>query len=620
MCGIAGFIGNVIGHKETVLTAMTQSIVHRGPDGFGHWHNASENVFLGHRRLAVIDLTEEGAQPMHYLNRYTLVYNGEIYNYIELRNELAKRGVCFHTASDTEVLLALYHEQKEECLKRLDGMFAFAIYDKEEDTLFCARDRFGEKPFFYHYEEGKAFFFASEMKALWAAGVPRDINHRLLYQYMQFGYVQNPNDASETFFTNIVRLKAAHYLKIAVSECVITHQKQYWSLGEVRTRKISEEQATEGFRHLLRQSVERRLRSDVPVGSSLSGGLDSSLIVMLIDAIKGKNQVQKTFSARFPGYNRDEGCYMQKVIDRCHVDAFFTFPNENKIVEDIEKLFHHQEEPFGSASIYAQYEVMKLARENGVTVLLDGQGADEILAGYHAYFNTFFKEVKSTNPELHRHERNGYLELHKTNAVNGIAEAGLKSSFMKSRMYSQLKTAYQSVNQQLSPFWHKDFLQSGATGNLLVNADFNSLNQHLEWNTTSYGLEQLLRYADRNSMAHSLEVRLPYLSHELVEFVFSLDASFKIKQGWTKWLMRKAYDGFLPPEICWRKDKIGYEPPHQKWLSQPNVKERIQESKKHLVEERVLHPNVLKSRHTQAENANESWTYWMAGMLLHANK
>jgi asparagine synthase (glutamine-hydrolysing) len=312
----------------------------------------------------------------------------------------------------------------------------------------------------------------------------------------------------------------------------------------------------------------------------------------------------------------DEGFYMQKVIDRCHVNACFTFPDDNQFIQDIETLFYHQEEPFGSASIYAQYAVMKLARENNVTVLLDGQGADEMLAGYHAYFKSFFREIKNNNPELYKQERNGYLKLHKTNTVNGIAELGFKRNLRETQMYSLLQTVYESVNQQLSPTWHKNFQRERNNADFYPDSGFGSLNQHLAWNATCYGLEQLLRYADRNSMAHSREVRLPYLSHELVEYVFSLDASFKIKQGWTKWLMRKAYDKLLPQEIAWRKDKIGYEPPHQQWMLQPKIRDRIQESKKKLVAEKVLHPNVLKNGIGNTANKNRGWSYWMAGMLV----
>lgn len=623
MCGIAGIISvdqNDISLQR--LKKMTDIIAHRGPDGEGQWISANGYMGLGHRRLSIIDLSEEAGQPMHYLGRYTIIFNGEIYNYVELKEELLRQGYRFHTESDTEVLMALYHRDKENCLNALDGMFSFVIYDDEVKEIFAVRDRFGEKPFFYHYEPGKQFYFASEMKALWAIGVPRKINESMLFNYLAHGHLQNPSNAAETFYNNIVKLKAAHYLKIDVRQCRIIKEQQYWSLKSHISQPDSIESATKRFADLFSVSIKRRLRSDVPVGSSLSGGLDSSLVVMMIDEIKkGTKQVQKTFSARFPGYIKDEGKYMQMIIGRCHVEPHFTYPDDETILNDIEKVFYHQEEPFGSASICAQYEVMKLARQNDVTVLLDGQGADEILAGYHSFFPVFFNEIKQRNPDQYKHEIASYRKLHQHNSINPVGKRDIKYFAQKYaaepfRMAKKLRDQYRKY---FNPEFNKEFYQNYNKHIFPGTPAFLTLNDSLLWSTSKVGLEQLLRYADRNSMAHSVEVRLPFLSHQLVEFLFSLPPDFKIRKGWTKWLMRIAFQQLLPSEITWRKDKIGYEPPQENWMNNKIVKDLIYEKRKKLVAAGILHKNVLRlevSSEAAGERQTNSWAHWMAGNLL----
>jgi len=617
MCGIAGIVRrSKIAQSE--LKSMTDAIKHRGPDGEGFWLNETSNVGLGHRRLSIIDLSSAGNQPMLYRDRFILIFNGEIYNYVELKNELAKSGVSFSSQSDTEVLLALYDKYQEDCLKYLDGMFAFSIYDNETGMLFCARDRFGEKPFYYHYDEGFHFVFASEMKALWAAGVNKKVSEKMLFNYLENGYVQNPEDLSDTFFAGIKKLKAAHYLKLDTRNCRIQDYKPYWNLTVRESNTIGDSAAAEKFRELFTGSVKRRLRSDVPVGSSLSGGLDSSLVVMTIDQLKkGTNQIQKTFSARFPGHLKDEGQYMQLVIDQCNVEPHFTFPKEEMILNDLDKIIYHQEEPFGSASICAQYEVMKLARLGGVTVLLDGQGADEVMAGYHNYFETYFKELKRKDHTAFEKERQNYLQRHQHSKINPVEKTSVRSL---ARQYGGLafKIA-KRVGKLVNPVFNKNFYNTYRNQVFQSKPEFDSLNDRLLWDTTWFGLEQLLRYADRNSMAHSLEVRLPFLNHSLVEFIFTLPSNFKIRDGWTKWIMREAYKNLLPQKIAWRKDKIGYEPPQDEWMTKKQIQEKIHECRKILIAEGILNKNILKhnlngvSSWTRQQN---DWSHLMAGSLF----
>ena len=620
MCGIAGIIAadkNEIDLQR--LKKMTDIIAHRGPDGDGHWISRNANVGLGHRRLSIIDLSHEADQPMHFLERYHLVFNGEIYNYLELKETLVKHGYVFTTASDTEVLLALYDRDKEKCLQLLDGMFSFVIYDELKNEIFAARDRFGEKPFFYHHVTGKYFMFGSEMKCLWEAGVEKKVNNRMLYNYLTNNSLNNPNDLSETFYENCTGLPHSHYLKLSVDDCVLS-VKQYYDI-EWRNvnHSITSEQAKEKFHELFYTSVQRRLRSDVTVGSSLSGGLDSSLVVAVIDSLKtGTGQQQDTFSAVFPGFKKDERKYIDHVIAATNVNPHFVQPADEGLISSINKLNWHQEEPYGSASIYVQYCVMQLAKENNVTVLLDGQGADEVLAGYHAYYPVYFKELKKNNPKLYKQELKAYADKYANSEIN----KNHNSSFTNRIKYAAGNTLpsvrkwYHQITDPSAGMLNPDFINAYKV-NYEPQHQFSSLNERLYYSSFKQGLQELLRYADRNSMAHSREVRLPFLYHELVQFLFSLPAHMKINDGWTKWIMRYAFETELPAEICWRKDKIGYEPPQKSWMENESIKNKIAEAKQKLNERDILSKQsdskIIKSAKS-IENNN--WRLWMAGQLF----
>ncbi|MCY7360470.1 MAG: asparagine synthase (glutamine-hydrolyzing), partial [Ignavibacteria bacterium] len=289
MCGISGIFSFSKSIEENRVHRMNESVAHRGPDGEGMWKNEEGNLLLGHRRLSIIDLLPEGAQPMHYIDRYVIVYNGEIYNYIELKATLEKKGYIFKTVSDTEVLLAAYAAYGENMFEHLDGMFAFAIWDKKEKNLFCARDRFGEKPFYYHHDKN-AFIFCSEIKGLFAAGIEINFDSEMIFNFLAYDIQENPLNKEQTFYTAIKKIEAAHYLIIKADGSII--HKKYWSLnkpyGEL---KISHTDAFEKFRELFLTSVKRRLRSDVPVGISLSGGLDSSTITTCINYLNSDNKI-----------------------------------------------------------------------------------------------------------------------------------------------------------------------------------------------------------------------------------------------------------------------------------------------------------------------------------------
>lgn len=626
MCGIAGIIrfdGQAVDRLQ--LKKMTDTISHRGPDGEGHWVNNKSDVGFGHRRLSIIDLSLGGSQPMHYADgRYTITFNGEIYNYVEIKEKLILKGYVFQSNSDTEVLLALYDHRKEGCLYDLDGMFSFAIWDEKEKQLFCARDRFGEKPFFY-IKNSAYFAFASEMKELWALIGGKCGNFAMINDYLRYGYISNPQKPELTFYKDIFQLPAASYLTIKDGEVKI---KKYWSIDLEKKSTISFDDAKDGFRELFTQSIDRRLRSDVAVGSSLSGGLDSSLIVCLVsDLLKPKGLNINTFSARFKNFIKDEGKYMQYVVDKTNATPHYIFSESNVLNDKIDEIFYHQEEPFGSSSILVQYQVFELAKKNNVTVLLDGQGADEILAGYTPYYQTFFNELLKRNPTEYKAQLKYYLELQEGNAINPPARILEKQSGFKEKLKKSLpalvmlnRLMRKSMFNERSGDINADFFREHKSSPIpTFDYDEYSLNSHLHTHSTSYGLGTLLRYADRNSMAHSREVRLPFLSHELVEFIFSLPSEYKIHNGWTKYLMRTTFEDTLPQEIAWRKDKIGYEPPQKEWMSRPEIIERVVESRKKLVDNDILDKSILLKTPDPAganQIGDKSWEHIMISKLF----
>jgi len=443
--------------------------------------------------------------------------------------------------SDTEVLLALYHKKKEACLNDLNGMFAFAIWDQEAKTLFCARDRFGEKPFYYYQDHTDAVYFASEIKQFWAIGKKKEWSRPQLKAFIMHNEVLDNASLETTFYQNVFALKAAHFFTITPGQKIV--QKRYWDIPETTSPvRLDENEATEVLLNKLKQSIELRLRSDVPVGSSLSGGLDSSILVALINQFYlAEGQTQHTFSARFKGFKLDEGQFIQLVSEKLKAHSRHdVFLEETNFIESIRQVAQFQDEPFQSASIFAQYFVMKMAHDQKVKVLIDGQGADEILGGYEGLYLQYLKQLFFNQPSLYRTEQAAFNELHA--AKFGIIDMG-KDESSKAFLKRQLKHVL-GLKQPVPDTYFSGILKSYTCGNQL---------------------QQLLRYADRNSMAHSVEVRLPFLDHHLVEFIFSLPDQFKLKNGWPKFILRNASNQFLPKEVVWRRDKIGFEPPQENY-------------------------------------------------------
>jgi len=553
MCGIAGVVGP---HPTPeVLSAMLACIAHRGPDGVGQVIRDGR-VGLGHRRLAIIDLSDEASQPMRSASGCEVILNGEIYNYLELRVELASGGAAFHTSSDTEVLLAAYDRWGVECLPRLNGMFAFALYDPSRRTLLLARDRFGEKPLYYHRAQDGSFLFASEIKALLGyPGVVARPDRQSVYRFLRHKLTERD---PATFFEGITALPPAHYLELGVDggrEVL----RPYWSLDASAQDPRPHAELVAAYRDLLQDSIGIRLRADVPVGSSLSGGIDSSAVVGYL--ARGRQlERQHTFSARFPGWPLDEGRYIADVTALSGARSHEVEPIPDPA--DLERVVWHQDQPFGSLSIYAQWSVMRLAQGEGVTVLLDGQGADETLAGYHFYFAALFRYLFRTGRWLQlAREMRDFSAAHGPGPFSSLAFYALPAT-----------AAHRLRSVRKAPGIAASFARAQATSMSAQSAPAGfrtDLDQALATTLSETMLPGLLRYADRNSMAFGREVRLPYLDHRVVELAFSLPWEMKLGRGRTKRVLREAMREYLPESVRGRRDKVGYAPPQAAWLRGP---------------------------------------------------
>lgn len=620
MCGIAGIISP---HSSLVqqrgLQLMADALRHRGPASESFWKNDDNTVGFAHRRLCILDLSEEANQPFHYLH-YTIVFNGEIYNYIELKEELSKHGYLFYTTTDTEIIPAAYDCWSEDCLHHFDGMFAFALFDAKQKTVFIARDRFGEKPLYYHpvyAERGKfqQIIFGSEIKALFAAGVPKNLNGTMMLNYIALGYVQNPIKKTATFYNDILSLPPGNCLSITPSAGKIKMRK--WYQPQMNTILIDEKSAIEQFTQLFSSSVQKRLRSDVAVGTSLSGGLDSSSILAAIygQKQKGTQWRNAAFTAGFSGFEKDETAFAKEVANAFGVQQYLIQPTADDWVNNWQQLMYCQDEPVQSSSVLTQYLVYGLAKEKSITVLLDGQGADEVLGGYKKYVHWFLQQLLVSNISLFKKEKkalqqNGFLE--QWNIKNYIAAyyPDKAAKRLQQRALAQLKDA---------PNLNAEFMLRYTNESTLYKPVVKRLEDILHYNTFIFGLEELLRYADRNSMAHSREIRLPFLQHNLVEFVFALNSTFKMRNGFTKWILRKSMENSLPYNIVWRKDKVGYEPPQQQWMQNKNIQELIMESRKKLVDKNVLDKTVLTKRPEPKgahEKNNFDFRYMSAAAIL----
>lgn len=578
MCGITGIISKTKSEslKDSVF-AMSQAIKHRGPDGEGFafftgtksvpvysnetplvnkesrsflfnpstsLQNADNdcNIAFGHRRLSIIDLSESGHQPMcDTSGDFWITFNGEIFNYIELREELKTKGHVFVTQTDTEVIIESYKEWGVECLQRFNGMFAFALLDRKNNRMFCMRDRVGVKPF-YFFNNKDVFAFASEYKAFIKSGlVPFEIN-----EAQQFDFVVNGNleNSEQSLFKGIHELKPSHYLLYELHSYTYKEVK-YYNLPKELSKEENDAEIIKKIEEKLVKAIDLRLRSDVEIGSCLSGGLDSSIIAGIVKHLQPDKQM-KLFTAVFPKEAFDESAYAKQVAKQVGGNWKTVSPTADEFFRDIEVLNYFQDLPVWSTSTYSQHRVMKLAADNHIKVVLDGQGADELFGGYSHHYMALWKE------DLGIHTISRINDACKTipGAYKLFGKQLIKDTFGLSVDYSnyflgQNKHFGKSKNEKLA----------------------STLNEQLS--TDYFGrLKSYLKCEDRCSMAFGVESRVPFADDvDLVNYLFSIAGNKKIQHGISKYLLREAAKQFIPEQIYSRRDKIGFETPVQKWFT-----------------------------------------------------
>jgi asparagine synthase (glutamine-hydrolysing) len=597
MCGIAGLAGRLPPDAPAALARMTAALRHRGPDDEGYAIGGGGAmcsfrgpdtiaaipdpplpkgtpegawVALGNRRLAILDLGPGGHGPMGSADgRLWVTYNGEIFNYVELRDELRARGHAFRTTCDTEVLLAAYAEWGDEAWPRLNGMFAFALYDARDRSLVCVRDRFGVKPFHYRTHDG-LFAFASEIKALFApGGVPCRPDEDTLCGFLVAGALA---ESDRTFFAGVRSLPGGHALRVGPDGRAVL--RRWYELP----RPDAHAGTPDEFRALLEDSVRLRLRSDVAVGTCLSGGLDSSSIVALIARLRGPEAAGAhcSFSVVYPEAGLDESSFIEAVVRETGVRGARITPTAAELVEDLPALVRSQDEPFPSAGVYSQWRVMRAASEAGVRVLLDGQGGDEALGGYRYHLGPFLAETARRRgwgvaaAEIGR--------LHATSRVPRPLLLGLLAYHalpLPAGLRARAIALYATHGRLDAGLLQPELLKRAGPPASARHRPRATLLEERREGLLRTSLPALLRYEDRNSMAFSVEARTPFLDVRLVERALALPSSDLVRGGWTKAILREAMAGVLPEPVRWRRDKLGFATPEARWLREivPHLRE-----------------------------------------------
>ncbi|MFA5197623.1 MAG: asparagine synthase (glutamine-hydrolyzing) [Patescibacteria group bacterium] len=579
MCGIAGILNfNNITPDRELIKNMAHELRHRGPDGDGFYFD--DHVALGHRRLAIIDLSENGKQPMSNEDgSIWMIFNGEIYNYKDIKNDLKSKGHKFKSDTDCEVVIHAYEEYGPDFVKLFNGMWAFVIWNVREKKLFASRDRLGVKPFYYYLDNNR-FVFASEIRAILVdKSIPRIPNDKIIFDYLAFENSEYIDHVEDTFFSGIKKLMPAHNMVIDTKEDVRTIR--YWDLdGKHKINRISDDEAASRFYGLFEDAVRLRLQSDVPVGTGLSGGLDSSAIVCVINQLIAQTKSeaasvgarQKTFSACFREKYCDESEYFESVIQQTNVDAYKIYPSDENLFGCVGKFISDQGEPVSSTSQWASWLVMRLASKNGVKVVLNGQGADEILSGYSAYFFANAKDIaRSLN------FKRLFKEIKCISTNHDYPEKWIRNQIIDEYLpFHPLRWAKQINGPDIAvfPAWlNKDFKVKFAHKKSLKKWSQTYLDSSLFHFLTYERLPSLLRFEDRNSMAFSIEARLPFLDYRLVEYCFSLPAEQKIRNGVGKIVLRNALKDILPSNVTNRVKKIGFMTPEREWLGEKYISE-----------------------------------------------
>ena len=563
MCGICGIMGPQSARK--LLERMLQKQQHRGPDYTGVW--LDEHVALGHNRLSILDLSPSSHQPFVSTdNRFVLVFNGEIYNYLELKAELETKKYRFTTTSDTEVLLAAYQAWGEDCLEKLNGMFAFAIWDKQRSCLFAARDRFGVKPFYYSWLQN-SFVFASEIPTLWEAGIPKQASEPVWASFFAYGSYGLPD---ETFWKDIVQLPAGHSLTLG-SDGQLKLRRWYHFADRVRELQHANQANEENYiTELLNNAIQLRFRADVPVGFNLSGGLDSSTLLSLVHHAYPNDEGIEAFTF-FTGDDRyDELPWVEMMLNEKVYPLNKCLLGALDVAKKAKKMALHQAEPFGGVPTIAYAEVFRSAREKGILVLLDGQGSDEAWAGYDYY-------LKQSDA-----------------VVQGIKSSPFRPNVLQADF----------LKQAVKPNYGKPFQDD------LLNKQYRDL--------FYTKIPRALRFNDRVSMLYSTELREPFLDYRLVEYVFSRPFAFKVRNGNQKWLLRKIASKYLGSDIA-LAPKRPLQTPQREWLGdelKPWVAEQV-EYAAHTgwFNKKLLQKEVKNYNQGKKDNSFFLWQWVNTGLL-----
>ena len=568
MCGIAGIIGARKSDidLDAVIKEMTNSMTHRGPDGMGYDILSFDNdprrnyVALGHRRLKIIDLSERGRQPMFNASgSIGIVFNGEIYNYVELKKELESSGVSFSSTSDTEVALKAYEAWRGGCFGKFNGMWAMAIFDKTKRRTILARDRFGVKPLYY-YKNKTEFVFASEIKALLKhPSVERKPNMDRVFRYIALSYRYGDIDES-SFFENIHQVPKSSYIE--VDERLGTSLERYWELSPTDVnRGISDGEAIEKFREIFIDAVRIRLRSDVPVGCMLSGGTDSTSIACVAYKIL-KNPII-TFSG-ITGAEKgvyDESEYIDSVVKAINANAHYIRPAPSDMFTTVDEMLSFHDEPICAVTWYGLYLIAKKIREQNMHVVLNGHAGDELLGGYWVdYHYNFYDLFESGDIDGMSYE----VEMWKKNHGRDAGEIDRMAKYISSMKADRaleisIFSDYSHLfNEEIATEHKRDFNFSSPFPG--------ELPRRLHIELMKDGVPTVLRPEDRNTMSQSIESRSPFLDYRLAEFCFSLPNKFRIRNGIGKWLLRESMKGILPEDVRTRKDKAGFIAPADEWF------------------------------------------------------
>lgn len=591
MCGLSAIFSQT-GYRGSSIQHLNNAIKHRGPDGEGFsfasnsiainafgddtpqgavealqltkassLNDESFNAMLGHRRLSIVDTSWRGHQPMTSgCGLYSIIYNGEIYNSDELKVELEELGNSFISHSDTEIVLGAYIQWGESCLKRFNGMFSFIIFNHETNQVFLARDRFGVKPLYYYYINENTIAFASEIKQFsnlkcWSA----ILNRTKAIDYLNWGQTDH---TSETLFKGVYQVPAASFCEFNVFEIPKNLNFQSWySLNLVR-KPLTYNDAVKTFKDIFSSSVQYRLKADVPIGTCLSGGLDSSSIACTINRLIDDDQMQETFSSCSSNKKYDESEYIEAVLDGCkNINAHMIEINHEDFWNELGDLIYHHDEPFLSPSVYAEWCIFREVSKTNVKVTLDGHGADEILIGYYTFFGPYLSEllrkfrfVEYVKAVFSIHRLHGYSLLRLlAMSIRSFLPHTIKQNALK--LLSRPSTNPKWINQLAIDAPISDI---GMSDNSLENMSIDQL--------LRFSVPKQLKWCDRDSMAHSIESRIPFLDFRLVDLLYSLPSDYKFKRGITKRILRDSLSGVIPNKVKNRTNKMGFVTPGERWV------------------------------------------------------